>query len=63
MFDGTASEAYRADLDRLARIAGNVRRYGKSVNGSNTSNVQTMMTALPAWASPLAQPSPAISLR
>ncbi|WP_426313465.1 phage tail tip lysozyme [Methylobacterium fujisawaense] len=46
LFDGTANEAYRADLDRLARIAGNMRNYGKSVNGSNTSNIETIKAGL-----------------
>ncbi|KQO67262.1 hypothetical protein ASF18_11360 [Methylobacterium sp. Leaf89] len=46
LFDGTANEAYRADLDRLARIAGNMRNYGKSVNGSNTSNIETVKAGL-----------------
>lgn len=46
LFDGTANEAYRADLDRLARVAEQMRRYGRSVNGSNTSNLETVKTAL-----------------
>ncbi|MGY6283607.1 phage tail tip lysozyme [Methylorubrum extorquens] len=53
LFDGTANEAYRADLDRLARIAANVKRYGKSANGSNTSNVQTIVGALGAIGVPV----------
>ncbi len=46
MFDGTANEAYRADLDRLARVAAQMKRYGKSVNGSNTSNLETVKAGL-----------------
>ncbi|MGC5777570.1 phage tail tip lysozyme [Methylobacterium sp. NFXW15] len=46
LFDGTANEAYRADLDRLARIAAQMKRYGKSVNGSNTSNLETVKAGL-----------------
>ena len=53
LFDGTANEAHRADLDRLARIAANVKRYGKSANGSNTSNVQTIVGALGAIGVPV----------
>jgi hypothetical protein len=53
LFDGTTNEAYRADLDRLARIAANVKRYGKSANGSNTSNVQTIVGALGAIGVPV----------
>ncbi len=46
LFDGTANEAYRADLDRLARIAAQMKRYGKSVNGSNTSNLEAVKAGL-----------------
>jgi hypothetical protein len=46
LFDGTANEAYRADLDRLARIAGQMKRYGSTANHSNTANVGAMQSAL-----------------
>lgn len=46
LFDGTANEAYRTDLDRLARIATSMRSYGRSVNGSNTSNLETIKAGM-----------------
>lgn len=43
LFKGTARSQYRADLDRLARIADDMAKYGKHKNHSNTQTHKTML--------------------
>ncbi|WP_455918668.1 hypothetical protein [Ensifer canadensis] len=43
VFGGTKSAAYRADLDRLARIAENMQKYGRKANHSNTKTHDTVL--------------------
>jgi hypothetical protein len=43
-FNGTEFASYRADLDRLARIADNMKKYGRSANHSNTKTHQTVLS-------------------
>lgn len=43
LFKGTGRSQYRADLDRLARIADDMGRYNKQKNHSNTQTHKTML--------------------
>lgn len=43
LFKGTGRAQYRADLDRLARIADDMAKYGKHKNHSNTQTHKTML--------------------
>lgn len=46
LFKGTQRQQYREDLDRLARISGNLQKYNKARNHSNTATHKSMMSEL-----------------
>lgn len=46
VFKGSKNQQFRQDLDRLERIAGNMKRYGSHDNHSNTAKHQTVMDTI-----------------
>ncbi|MDW9768613.1 hypothetical protein [Sinorhizobium meliloti] len=46
LFKGTKHQQYREDLDKLSRIAGNLQRYQKADNHSNTAKHLTALGSL-----------------